>query len=86
MPKMIEVVKGLPEKPVVLMTHPSGNPCNVPNRLVAEYLGRGYTKGYRESKETTERRALNKTDLVAENKKLKEQLAAFNKTESRTTK
>lgn len=72
---MMEIVKGEKEKPLVLMTHPSGNPANVPARLVGEYLKRGFRKGYKEPKEVTERRAANKIDLVAENRELKEQLA-----------
>jgi len=75
MAKMMEIIKEEKEQPLVLMTHPSGNPANVPARLVGEYLKRGYKKGYKESPEVTKRRALNKIDLVAENEKLKKQLA-----------
>ena len=72
---MMEIVKGKKEQPPILMTHPSGNPAIVPARLVGEYLDRGYKKGYKESEEVKKRRAANKVDLVAENRKLKEQLA-----------
>lgn len=71
---MVEIVKEQKEKPQTLMTHPKGYPAEVPARLVAKYLEHGYKIGYKEPKEVTERRALNKIDLVAENKKLKEQL------------
>jgi len=75
----VEIVKGEMEKPLVLMTHVSGNPCEVPARLVEEALEKGYKKGYKEPKEVTERRAANKVDLVAENAKLKEEMEVLKK-------
>jgi len=76
---MVEIVKGERERPLVLMTRPDGNPAEVPATLVGLYLSRGYKKGYKEPKEVTERRALNKVDLKVENAKLKKQLDELKK-------
>lgn len=73
----IEIVKGIPEKPLVLMTRPDGNPADVPARLVESMLEKGFKKGYKESPEVTARRAANKIDLVAKNAELKEEIAAL---------
>lgn len=75
----IEIVKGVPEKPLVLMTRPDGNPAEVPARLVEKYLEKGFKNGYKESPEVTKKRDANKIDLVAENAKLKEQLSKLQK-------
>jgi len=82
----IEIIKGKSEKPLVLMTRPDGNPANVPARLVETYLEKDFIKGYKESAEVTARRAANKIDYVAENAKLKEQIAKLETSQKYTKK
>jgi hypothetical protein len=75
----IEMEKGKPVKPLVLMTRPDGLPANVPARLVEEMLEKGGTKGYKESKEVTAKRLSNNIDLGAENKRLKDEMEVLKK-------
>ena len=76
---MLELASGAKEKPLVLMTHPNKQPCNVPATLVGDYLTRGYKRGYTEPPEVTKRRAASKVDLVSANEQLRKEIAELKK-------
>lgn len=77
---MLEVIKGMKEGPLVMMTRPDGSPADVPARLVGIYMKRGFKKGYKEPAAVTKRRAMNKLD------RLKDQVAELEKLQKKAEK